>query len=121
MNYSPKSKSNLDLELQKEKTKQLKLIKKIKELDLYISKQNMYKKNNNMLEIFDKINKHTESDSDSDSDNESNSESNSESDHNSEINKIDTKIDINLDSISISSENSIDTYEEIEIKILHNL
>jgi hypothetical protein len=106
INYKTKLKSNLDLEIQKEKTKQLELIKEIKKIELYISKQNIYKKNNNMLEIFDKINSNSDSNSDSDSDSNSNSES-----------ELDTNIDINLDSISISSENSIDTCEEVEIKL----
>ena len=120
INYKSKIKSNLDLEIQKEKTKQLELIKEIKKIELYISKQNIYKKHNNMLEIFDKINAHTDSDNDSFSDDDRDDDSDNDSLYEN-LNKINTNIYNNLDSISISSENSIDTCEEVEINILHNL
>lgn len=114
----------LELELQKEKTKQLEIIRDIRKLELKLKLNKNYQRNNKKsFDVYKMLNSlSTDKDSDSDSDNNSekdsdiDSDSNSDSDDNSSDKDSDIDSDDSLinDTISMYSVKSIDNYNEVD-------
>ena len=108
----------LELELQKEKTKQLEIIRDIRKLELKLKLNKSYERNNKSFDVYKMLNSlssdnsgedNSESyeDSTEDSDN-----SDANSDANSDVNSDDDSL-IN-DTISMYSVKSVDEYNEVE-------
>ena len=125
MNINKPIKEYLDIELQKEKTKQLEILRDIKRMELEMKKKEYEFEKKNLFNLLSSDNSDTSESSES-SDSLSNMSSNSsisESINSSNIKskKINNKIkkvsnNIDLTNISIVSSNTFETLEEIEIK-----
>jgi hypothetical protein len=90
----------IELELEREKTKQLELIKEIKKMELRILLNEKYKKNKNRTDVFKMFNS-----------------LNSDSEY-SDTNSLDSSdFESNNETISMCSNDSEDEYKEVEIII----
>jgi len=109
--------NQLELEIaykiEKEKTRQLELIRDIRKIEKSIKEKELYNKRKNIYTFNKSINNKSNSESETDSESETYSES--ETDSESETESESESEDNNLDSISMCSDSSNISYKEIEI------
>jgi hypothetical protein len=134
MNNKSNNISKIQLDVEKEKTKQLELIRDIKKLELKLRLNNNYqRKQNKSFDMYkmiselndesikDDSNDESNDDSNDESNDESNDDSNDESNDDSNDESNDDSNDDNIndniinDTISMCSEYSYETYEEVDL------